>query len=44
MQRGAISVNGFYEEIENYNFETGTAIDSTKYIGHFTQVVWPAMA
>merc|ERR1712224_1182337 len=40
MQHGAVSVNGFYEEIENYNFENGTAIDPTKYIGHFTQVVW----
>ena len=26
----------------NYNFVTGTAINTTKPIGHFTQMVWSA--
>ncbi len=30
----------WYSEISNYDFATGTAIDSSKQIGHFTAEIW----
>jgi pathogenesis-related protein 1 len=33
------AVDAWYDEVSNYNYNTGTSINGNE-IGHFTQVVW----